>query len=505
MGVSEPDSPEQPREELAPDGSAHGASQANEPLRADFLWGAATSAHQVEGNNENSDWWSWEQTSPGSRRERSGRSADHWHRWYDDLALLAELGLNAYRFSVEWARVEPSPGTYDQEAIDHYRRVAARCAELDITPLVTLNHFTLPRWLAERGGWLEASAAGRFAAYVAQVAPLLADEGVRWWTTVNEPDVLVVQGFLAGIWPPEEHSPAKAARAHRALLRAHRLAYEAIHAAGAHHAARAGLAANAIHAGHGGPGATDGGPGSGSTPQVGIAQNMIHFLPWRPGNPADRAAAALQRRLFDQAFLDQARRTLDFIGLNYYTHSWSRGGGLKTLLTPVFARPGERTTQMGWAWAPEGFGAMLDLVASYGKPVLVTENGIATDDDRERVEFIRLHVNEMKKAVQRGVDVRGYFHWALLDNFEWAEGFRPRFWLIGVDYGSLERQVRPSARFYGEIARQGGLLPGAGAGTVAADRGTEAGPADRGTNPATADPGTNAAGPAVDPPVPPQS
>ncbi|MDI3317746.1 MAG: glycoside hydrolase family 1 protein [Bacillota bacterium] len=397
----------------------------------DFLWGAATSGHQVEGGNRLSDWWLWEQV-PGhvAGGDRSGRAADHYHRFREDIGLLADLGLNAYRFGVEWARVEPFPGEYDRRELDHYAEMVEACRERGVTPMVTLYHFTLPSWLASRGGWLWPGAPRRFAAYVERVVRALSPLGVEWWVTVNEPMVLVVQGFLTGVWPPQLRSPRAAMRAHAALVQAHHLAYETIHA----------LAEG--------------------RPKAGVAQNMIDFVPLDAGSPADRRAAALHWRVYNLGFLRRIREQQDFVGLNYYSRSWSRWSWrLDGLLTPLGSLPGQRTTQMGWVWAPDGLGRTLEAAASFGRPVVVTENGIATLDDRERVRWIRLHLEQVAAALQRGIDVRGYFHWALLDNFEWAEGFRPRFGLIGVDYESQAREVRPSARYYGEIARSGSLLP----------------------------------------------
>ncbi|MBX5464984.1 MAG: family 1 glycosylhydrolase [Clostridia bacterium] len=398
---------------------------------AGFLWGAATSGHQVEGENRLSDWWAWEQL-PGhvAGGDRSGLAADHYRRFREDIGLLADLGLNAYRFGVEWARVEPFPGDFAEGELEHYAAMVEACRERGVTPLVTLYHFTLPRWLANRGGWLWPRAPERFAAYAERVVRALAPHGVEWWVTVNEPMVLAVQGFLAGIWPPQLRSPRAAARVLAALAEAHRRAWEAVHALG------------------------------GGSAMAGVAQNMIDFVPLDPRRAGDRRAARLHWRLFNLDFLERIRERQDFVGLNYYSRSWSRWSWrLQGLLSPLSALPGQRTTQMGWVWAPDGLGRTLEAAAAYGRPVVVTENGIATLDDRERQLWIRLHLEQVAAALARGLDVRGYFYWALLDNFEWAEGFRPRFGLIGVDYATQRREVRPSARYYGEMARAGRLLP----------------------------------------------
>ncbi|MBE3555569.1 MAG: glycoside hydrolase family 1 protein [Firmicutes bacterium] len=391
-----------------------------------FLWGAGTSAHQVEGNNINNDWWAWEQE--GRVSQRSGLACDHYHRYADDLRLAASLGLNAYRFSVEWSRIEPRPGVYAQAELDHYRNVVATCRSNGLEPLVTLHHFTLPQWLARQGGWLADGVADRFAAYVAQVVAALE---VTYWATINEPEVLLVRGYLEGSWPPGDRSLIHAFAAFRAMVEAHQKAVQAIRQI---------------------------------RPQarLGVIQNWIHFEPLRSRHLGDRLICAVHRAAFDHAFLNQTAASCDWIGINYYSRNWSRCSVVhpRQCFMPLPARDGERTTMMGWSVYPPGIRAALHEVAMrYGKPLYVTENGIATTDDRWRIAYIEAHLAQLAQAIHEGVDIRGYFHWSLLDNFEWAEGFRPRFGLVAVDYATQRRTPRPSAYYLGRMATANRWLP----------------------------------------------
>ena len=394
----------------------------------DFLLGVATAGHQVDGDDVNGDWWDWEQV-PGHIRGGvgSGPAVDHWRRYRDDISQMAAAGVRAYRFSVEWSRVEPAPGQWSGEALDHYRDMVAACHEHHLVPLIALFHFVLPRWLAHQGGWLSPATPRLFARYAQRVAQAL--PGVRWWVTVNEPLVYAVMGYVWGVWPPGRHDAGAALTVTRRLLLGHRLARSAIRA-------------------------------ESPDAQVGLAHHVVWFEPWDGRHAGDRLAAALQHRLFNWWAVDQVGRDQDFVGVNYYARRWSRWRRPAEVLAPALAKPGERTTDMGWTVYPEGLYLTLRRLGSRRLPVVVTESGIATDDDAWRVAFIRDHLAAVARARGAGVDVRGYFYWSWLDNFEWADGFAPHFGLVRAGPGA-DRQPRPSAAWYGDLGRPRPDQPGA--------------------------------------------
>ncbi len=386
----------------------------------EFLFGAATSAHQVEGRNDNCDWWAWEQR--GGSKDPSGDACDHYRQYPEDIALLRDLGLNSYRFSVEWARIEPREGQFDPLALSHYRDMVERCRELGVEPIVTLHHFTLPSWLSQRGGVLAPDSAQLFARYCRKVAETLKGRAT-WVLTINEPMILVLMGYVQGAWPPGKRPAAEAVRAARRLAAWHREAFAAIRQAD-------------------------------PDMRLGIAKHWIDFRPLDAGDRLHRLGSRLQHHLFNRWYLDQVKSHCDFIGINYYARQYTTG-----LLRQVpLAAQGAPHTEMGWSIVPEGLRLALVEAASYGLPLIVTENGIACQDDLQRLRYITSHLAAVRQAMAAGADVRGYQYWSLLDNFEWAEGYRPEFGLIAVDRQTQSRTVRESARRYGEIAKTG-LLP----------------------------------------------
>ncbi len=386
-----------------------------------FLWGAATSSHQIEGGQVN-DWTRWEESGRGT--EPSGRAAGHWELWESDFDLLSELGHNSYRFSIEWSRINPQPDVFDRTALAQYRQMAERLRALHIVPLLTLHHFTLPQWAVDRGGFLNPDASEWFTRYVDQVMDALGDQ-VDLYVTINEPMVLVVMGYLMGMWPPGVHGFRRAFKLIRRLAEVHRAAYDAIKA-------------------------------KKPTAWVGLAHHFIAFHPWQP-TPWDRATTDLMRYLMNNRFPRMVEPWQDFIGINYYTRQyghWSKG------LHPIQSRSGTPLSDLGWEIYPEGLREVLDQVAPYQKPILITENGIATTNDAVRIQYLKNHLKTVERAQLDGLPVRGYFHWSFMDNFEWAEGFGPRFGLVAIDYDTLERTPRPSAAVYREIIRANqGLFP----------------------------------------------
>lgn len=391
-----------------------------------FLVGASTAAHQIEGNNTNSSWWAHEHRNSTAVREPSGDAADSLHRWHEDLDIVADAGLNAYRFSIEWARIEPAPGSYSRAYLDHYRRIVEGCRDRGVEPVVTLHHFTDPLWFARAGGWAGGDAVERFTNYVRACAPVL--EGVEWVCTINEPNMAAIMtravGLMAGRDDPESAAldvpgaplPAPHKGAVAAFVDAHRAAQEVL----------ADIAPQAA---------------SGWT----VASQVIRSI------PGGEAAADAFYRAVEGPFLEAAAGD-DFLGVQSYTRNVFGPDG------PVRDDPADTRTQMGWEYWPEAVGAALaDAAAVVGDtPLLVTENGIATDDDTRRIAYTDGALDAVRTAIDDGLDVRGYLHWSLLDNYEWGS-YEPTFGLVAWDPETFERHPKPSAAWLGAVA--GGVAP----------------------------------------------
>jgi beta-glucosidase len=398
-----------------------------------FLWGAATAAHQVEGNNLNSDNWVLEHVKPTLFADPSGDACDHYHRYADDIKLLASLGFNTYRFSIEWARIEPEEGFFSYAELEHYRRMLAACHESHLTPVVTFNHFTLPRWLAARGGWENATSSDLFARYCERAARHLGDL-IAFAATLNEPNIPLLLRWLKIPIPPAvlDGMLAAAARASGSdrfsffLLGPPDKTLETLLAA--HHR---GLAAMKS--------------GPGKYP-VGVTLAMSDDQAVGPDSARDGKRAELYG-----PWLEAAARS-DFIGVQTYTRARvGKDGDLPP-------EAGAELTQMGYEFWPEALEQTIRYAAAQARvPVYVTENGIGTADDARRVEYIKRALAGVQSCLKDGVDVRGYVHWSLLDNFEWIFGYRPTFGLVAVNRDTQERTVKPSARYLGEIARRNRL------------------------------------------------
>jgi beta-glucosidase len=386
-----------------------------------FLFGSSTAAHQVEGGNFNNDWWAWEHAPYTSCVEPSGDAIDQWHRYEEDFALLASLGQNAHRLSLEWSRIEPAPGEFSGAALEHYRRVLGSLQQHGLSAFVTLHHFTLPRWLAERGGWLAPEAVERFARYTERVAAALGDL-MPFAGTINEPQIVALMGYREGWFPPGMRSPGHFRRVTERLIAAH------------------AAAVDAVKSGRG-------------EPLAGVCLQLPAFEPARPHDPA--CVAACRELVHDMEDVYLEAPAGDWVGVQYYTRQRvdpARADGFAP--APADAP----LTQMGWEIHPEGLHRAITSAARIGLPVYVTENGIATADDAQRIEYIRTHLEQAARAIADGVDLRGFMYWSSFDNFEWAEGYRPTFGLIGIDRAEgLRRVVRPSAHAYGAVARSGTL------------------------------------------------
>lgn len=408
-----------------------------------FLWGAATSAHQVEGGNTN-DWSEWEKKNAQRlakearhrwqdwQKERfpemfdpdnyvSGAACDHYNRYEEDLDLAAELGLNAYRFSVEWSRIEPERGKFDEAQIEHYRRVIQALRKRNIEPFVTLWHWTNPLWIRDIGGWGNPETIEHFTAYVGRIVGELGD-AVTFWMPLNEPSTYIGLGYAEGVFPPQKKSVLAAGRALRNMVEAHRRAYSIIH----------DTWSNAVVV----------------ASHYAVFMTAYKHLPW------NRVLVVLLDYIRNKRLLNALRECTDAIGIQYYHRdrvALSVGGAQFGLID--IRNENSWVTDMGWEVYPEGIYHLLKMASRYGKPVYITENGTADAWDERRGEFIREHLRWVYKAVEEGVDVRGYFYWSLLDNFEWDKGFWPRFGLIEVDYRTQKRSVRHSAYEYADIIK----------------------------------------------------
>ncbi len=400
------------------------------------IWGAATAAHQVEGGNQWNDWWVWEQAQKTS--EPSGIACDHYHLFREDFKLARSLGHTAHRFSIEWSRLEPAEGQWNEEAFRHYDEVFDALEAVGLEPVVTLHHFTNPQWFANLGGWLHPDADKKFAAYVKKVVERFG-ERAKFWITINEPLIFIYQGYLIGRWPPGEKSWAKCFQVMRQMIRAHIKAYQMLHS----------FTKN-------------------SECWVSIAHHMIAFSPCRKGSLLDRWIVSLREGFLNRLIFESllsgflfypgifceklpAKKTLDFLALNYYTRDFIRAGGWSGLnqfglVCPKDHHDTKAFNDMGWEIHPEGIYQVVNSLNRYHLPIMITENGICTSDDRVRQAFIKNHVKELERAKNLGVPIGGYFYWSLVDNFEWAEGFKRRFGIVEVDYPTQRRIVRESAK-----------------------------------------------------------
>ncbi|MDD5251897.1 MAG: glycoside hydrolase family 1 protein [Patescibacteria group bacterium] len=396
-----------------------------------FLWGAATSSHQVEGGNTKNDWYRWEQV-PGHIVDGSvtGAADDEYNRYEQDFDLAAGFHQNAHRLSLEWSRIEPAEGQWDMEEVLHYRRVLEALRARGMTTMVTIWHFTLPQWFADRGGWEERDAVKLFVRYVEFVARELGDL-VDFWNTVNEPTIYLGQSYSIGVWPPGVSNQFRMLRVFRRLAKAHSMAYETLHRV------------------------LD---GRGRPVMVGMAQNVITFEPYRKESMADSYFVWFADRLFNHQFFLWTKKRHDFIGINYYFHY--RIKYVPTKFTQFFYEVhAENRTQsdLGWEINPQGIFQAIMGMARYKLPIIITEHGVANADDSKRPRMIIAALMEVYHAIRAGVDIRGYFHWSLVDNFEWEKGFSGRFGLIAVDFATQKRTPRRSAYVYAEICETNGV------------------------------------------------
>lgn len=405
-----------------------------------FLWGASTSAHQVEGHTH-TDWDQWEKLHaaklavnaprlygrldqwPELKRQATtqtnyiaGAASDHWNHYAEDYKLAAEMGLTAFRLSVDWARLEPRPGHYDQAALKHYRKMLLSVRRHGMEPFLTVWHWTIPTWLADAGGWTDPRTPSRLAALAEWLARDLGDL-VKFWITLNEPNVYTERGYLSGDWPPGRRDLRAWRLANHNLAEAHRQVYRAIKAVQ-------------------------------PEAQIGLSNNVIPYSAYRR-NWINKFLLSLFNFHWNHQILRRTRDCLDFIGVNHY---------FRYRINLGFNKIGRaKRSDMGWELYPRSMYAALVGLQRYRKPIYITEHGLADAQDRYRAWFISESLRSVHRAMRHGCDVRGYFHWSLLDNFEWSDGKWPRFGLIEVDYSTQQRRPRPSAKTYATIISRNGL------------------------------------------------
>jgi beta-glucosidase len=427
---------------------------ANEILKfpPGFLWGAATSAHQVEGGMVN-DWTEWEKNNAerlargaGKKWNKwqqekfpemfdpqnyiSGRACDHYNKYEEDFDIAKGLGQNAHRFSIEWSRIEPLQGQFDEKEIEHYRNVLRALRERGMEPFVTLWHWTDPAWIGEIGAWENKDTVKYYLRYAERMFNEYKDL-VKFWMPLNEPGTQASYGYLFGGQPPGISSKLSANAAFKNLMSAQKQSYK--------------IAKTVL-----------------ANFQIGCSHFMFYIAPYkrRPWNIlAAKAMDYFANRRFFKAF----KNSCDFFGVQYYQPffiNFKPGGHFLGFFENK--EESEHRSDLGWEFFPEGIYHVLKKAARNGKPIYITENGLADADDAYRPKFIKEHLRFVQKAIAKGIDVRGYFHWSLLDNFEFVDmrGFWPRFGLIEVNYETLERKIRPSAYVYAEICKNNQLMLG---------------------------------------------
>ena len=420
-----------------------------------FAWGTATAAHQVEGNNTNNNWYDWEHQLDENNQPRihngdkSILAADHWNRYPDDIKLMKDLGVNHYRFSIEWSKIEPQNGNYNAESIQHYRDLCDSLIKNNITPVVTLHHFTHPTWFEKLGAFEKKENIDHFIEYSEYAFNNLKDL-VPIWCTINEPSVFVSQGYFNGIFPPGKKDPVLAATVLENLLFAHTKTYKHLKSLN-----------------------------GGDNAQIGLVKNIFQFDPLRRWHILDWAFSKVLNNVFTHSTLDYFKKgystfslpgmvkkhmenndavgAMDFIGLNYYSRMHVKGQANLTEPFVFEKRAKDIQTDMDYALYPEGFYEALHTISTLKKPIYVTENGVADQGNNIREIFIKRYLYALHKGLQDGLDIRGYFYWTLMDNFEWSEGYKMKFGLYEVDFETQERTLRESSNLFAKMVKKPGV------------------------------------------------
>jgi len=379
-----------------------------------FLWGTAISSYQTEGNTANADWWQWEKQHPPPDNSRCGSACDFWNRYETYIEHAAALGSRAFRISLEWSRIQPTPTTWDEHALSQYNEIIQTIKSHNMEPVITVWHFSLPQWFAKKGGWTRSYNRGYWNAYCEKLRDTLAKD-VRYWVTLNEPGAYAAMGYLTGYWPPGKHSIFKFISTLHGLIQAHRNAYAILKNKGNH---------------------------------VGISLNLSHDELVHPANWGERFVEMILGHYSDWGFLSYVKNRIDFLGINYYFHnqiSWIPGKQRKRHLDK---------SDLRWDVCPRGmYQVMVKAYAQCKKPIFITENGVADNHDTIRQSFIRDHIAWLHEAYKEGIPVIGYLHWSLMDNVEWQRGKQPRFGLMEMDYEHMTATPRPSFYLYQDIIK----------------------------------------------------
>ncbi len=413
--------------------------------RSTFLWGVATSAFQLEGSSY-ADWASWD-----AILSSKPDVTNHYSLYKEDLSLLKELGVNAYRFSIEWSRIQPKEFIWDENAIAHYQDIINILIENNIEPMVTLHHFTHPLWFIKKYPWHKKESIEKFLNYVEKIISCI--RGVKYWITFNEPYVLLLGGYLEGCMPPGIKNLSLAVKALENILICHGKAYDIIHS-------KTQDSMDKIIV----------------KPMVSVAHNMAALAPWRKWNPLDRILSKIAKYFYNHSLIDAfmignlrikfpfkgeiniavpIKGKLDFFGVNYYTRIHIRFNPFKKMGVELRHRDidGYGLTDLGWEIHPHGLEKVLRYASRLNVPLIITENGIATRDDQKKIKFMKRHIDVLEKCIKDGIDVRGYFYWSLIDNYEWLQGLDARFGLYKVDFDTLKRKPTNAAAYYSYLIK----------------------------------------------------
>ena len=411
----------------------------NNQFPKNFMWGASTASHQVEGGNHN-QWSVWElqvaKDMAGSAKNRldwlpnwqsvqkqaedpdnyiSGNGVDHYRQYKNDFKILKQLNLNSFRFGIEWSRLEPEEGTWDTKEFDYYKKYIGELKKMGIEPVMNLWHWTLPVWFTQKGGFAHKDNLECWERFVKKVSEEFAPL-VRSVITLNEPNVYASHSYAMGWWPPQDKNWFKTVYVMWNLTRAHKIAYRVLKKRK-------------------------------KSLNIGIAHQLANIQAKRPHNIIDQIMTKWMRYFWNWWFLNRIKKYQDFVGFNYYFTDYYKGFHR--------ANPKVPTNDLGWYMEPEGlYPLLLRVWAHYRKPIMITENGVADVHDQYRQWWIEETVISMQRALSEGVKLVGYFHWSLLDNFEWSYGWWPKFGLVEVDRNTMKRTIRPSAHWYGDKVKE---------------------------------------------------
>lgn len=381
-----------------------------------FLWGSSVSSYQVEGNIKNCDW---------SKNFPAGRACQYYSKYEKYFDIAKELNQNIHRFSLEWSRIQPEEGKFDRSEIEHCRKVLMSLKERGIKSMITVWHWTLPLWFSMMGGWENSRSNEYFQQYLKFVAEELGDL-VDYWVVLNEPEVYISLSYFLGMIPPQRKNSLQSIFVYKNLIEAHTAGYDTIH----------DVIPNA---------------------KVSSALNITYVDSFKKNSKVNRISAAIWNNIRNGLFINKIKTKLDYIALNYYFHDRIKLDVRRFPYVLKVENENKEVSDLGWEIYPMGiYHVLLDL-KRYNLPIFITENGLADQKDLKRAKFIKDHLKWIHKSIKSGVDVRGYLHWSLIDNFEWTFGFAPRFGLVEMNYDTLETKIRPSAYEYAKICKSNKL------------------------------------------------